>query len=178
MKKLLAICTSLLLLTACNKKVTELPPATQTGANTFGAKVNGELWVPKGFAGIPANDALQVRFLANMNMYINAMDFSKSPTEKEFEIFIQNVTGPGTYQLNTSVTYPTTNASYAYYVKRTLTPQEEWITSSIYTGSVTITKLDIPNKIVSGTFQFNLVNIYNAAQTLSVTEGRFDIKIP
>lgn len=178
MKKILLISLAVLLLAACNKKVTELPPATQTGANTFGAMVNGAFWVPKGFGSFPANDILEVRFLANMNMYINANDFSKSPTEKEFEIFVQNVTGPGTYMLNTNVTYPSASANYAYYVKRTLTPVDEWITSSQQTGSVTITKFDIPNHIVSGTFQFNLVNLYDPSKTMTVTDGRFDIRIP
>ncbi|MFZ1262245.1 MAG: hypothetical protein WAT34_01960, partial [Chitinophagaceae bacterium] len=80
MKKILLISLAAVLLASCNKNVTELPPATQTGANTFGAMVNGAFWVPKGFGSFPANDILQVRFLANMNMYINANDFSKSPT--------------------------------------------------------------------------------------------------
>ena len=178
MKKLLVVCLPVFLLLACKKETTELPPATQTGANTFGAKVNGALWIPKGFGPFPANDILQVRFLANTDMYINAMDISSSPNETEFEILVKNITGPGTYQLNTTVSYPTSSANYGYYVKRTLTPVDEWITSATQTGTVTITKLDIPNHIVSGTFQFNLVNIYDPARTLSVTEGRFDIRLP
>ena len=177
MKNIPAICLSLFLLASCNKDVTELPPATQTGANSFGAKVNGAFWVPKSFGPLH-NDILEVRFLANNDMYINASDFSSSPTETEFEILVKNVTGPGTYLLNTDVTYPSTTASYAYYVKRRLTPIDEWITSSQQTGSVTVTKFDIPNHIVSGTFQFNLVNMDFPAQTISVTEGRFDIRIP
>ena len=177
MKNILAICLSIFLLPSCNKDVTELPPATQTGANSFGAKVNGAFWVPKSLGPLN-NEILEVRFLANNDMYINASDFSSSPTETEFEILVKNVTGPGTYLLNTDITYPSTTASYAYYVKRRLTPIDEWITSSQQTGSVTVTKLDIPNHIVSGTFQFNLVNMDFPAQTLSVTEGRFDIRIP
>ena len=54
----------------------------------------------------------------------------------------------------------------------------EWITSANHTGTVTITKYDVPNKIVSGTFQFTLVNLNDASRTMSVTDGRFDIKMP
>lgn len=162
---------------ACNKNVDELPAATQTGANTFGAKVDGNFWVPQGFGVIPANDILEARFTSPTSIIINARNFSKSPTETEFEIFLSNVTGPGTYSLNTDVTRAGATSSYAYYVKRELTPQNEWITSSSYTGTVTITRLDVTNKVVSGTFQFTALNIYNTPQPINVTEGRFDLKL-
>ena len=178
MKKILAICTSIFLLAACNKEVIELPPATQTGAQTFGAKVDGAFWTPKGFGSIPANDKLEIRVLAGTDIYIYARDFSLSPTETEFEIHLVNVTGPGTYLLNADVSYPSSTGNYGYYVKRRLTPLDEWITSSRQTGSVTITKFDLPNHIVSGTFQFTAGSIYNAGGVLTVTEGRFDIRTP
>ena len=49
MKKALSIISLLFILASCKKDVDELPPATQTGAHTFGAKVNGEFWVPQGW---------------------------------------------------------------------------------------------------------------------------------
>ncbi len=43
---------ALLGLSQCKKKdpdpVDQLPPATQTGANTFGCLVNGQAWTPNG----------------------------------------------------------------------------------------------------------------------------------
>ncbi len=170
-------CFALFLFGACKKDVDELPPATQTGANTFGAKVDGTLWIPQGFGAFPANDILEARFTGPASIIINARNFAKSPTETEFEIYIANITGPGTYAFNTDVVRASATTSYAYYVKREFTPQNEWITSSTNTGSVTITKLDVVNNIVSGTFQFNALNIYNAPQPISVIEGRFDIKL-
>ncbi len=178
MKKIVTVCLAGFLLVSCKKEVSELPPATQTGANTFGAKVNGVFWIPRGFGPIPASDKLEVRVLGGTDMYINAMDISSSPTETEFEISVKGITGPGTYLLNTTVGYPSSASNYAYYVKRILTPKEEWMTTSIQTGSVTITKFDLTNKIVSGTFQFNMSDIYDASRTISVTDGRFDIRIP
>jgi hypothetical protein len=108
---------------------------------------------------------------------IKAQNFSSSPTETEFEIVVKGVITPGTYLLNSNVSHPTFSAGYAYYVKRKLTPLDEWITSSTTTGSVTITKVDAANHIVSGTFQFNAASIYNPSQVLSVTDGRFDLKV-
>jgi Family of unknown function (DUF6252) len=173
----IAAASLLLLLSACKKEVTELPAATQTGANTFGAKVNGEFWVPQGFGPIPANDILEGRLMPNKDIYINARNFSSSPNEREFEIYLKGVTAPGTYMLNQTVPYPTTAANYGYFVKRNLTPQNEWITSATNTGAVTITRIDTVALIVSGTFQFTALNLYNNPEPLSVTEGRFDIKM-
>ncbi len=176
MYKILISTLALFLFVACNKEVEELPPATQTGANTFGAKVDGKFWVPKGFGPFPANDILEARMTGTTHLLINARNFSSSPTETEFEILVSGITGLGTYQLNTTVS-PPASTGYGYYVKRNLTPLNEWITSSSYTGSVTLTRLDTVAKVVSGTFQFNALNMYNSPQPISVTEGRFDLRL-
>jgi hypothetical protein len=161
---------------SCKKEVSELPPATQTGANTFGCKVDGKFWVPAGFGIVPTAPKLEARFAGN-DLIINARNFSSSPTETEFEIFIKDVTDNGNYVLNTTTSYPANlSTSYAYYVHRRFTPDNEWITSSLYSGTVTITKIDSINHFVSGTFQFQAINLYNAPQPINVTEGRFDVK--
>ncbi len=177
MKKILINLVALVVLISCKKKVDELPPITQTGAHTFGAKVDGSLFVPQGFGPFPANDILEAHFISNQDLYINARNFASSPNEKEFELFIKGITGPGTYLLNSNTPgSPNTSVSYGYYVKRNVTPENEWITNTQYTGSVTITKVDTVNNFVSGTFQFNAINKYNTPQPISVTEGRFDVK--
>lgn len=177
MKNVLTPIVILFVFASCNKEVEELPPATQTGANTFGAKVDGELWVPQGFGALPANDILEARYTSPNAIMINARNFRKSPKETEFEIFVNNITGPGTYQLNTDITRPALTASYGYFVEREFTPKNEWQTSPTYTGSVTITRFDVVNNIVSGTFQFNALNISGSPEPISVTEGRFDVKL-
>jgi hypothetical protein len=154
-----------------------LPEPTQTGANSFGAKVNGVLWAPQGFGAFPANDILEARMLPDKDIYINARNFSSSPNETEFQIFLKRVISPGTYPLNTTVGFPSSDASYAYFVKRNITPKNEWLTSADYTGSVTITRIDTIALVVSGSFHFNALNLYNAPEAMTVTEGRFDIKM-
>lgn len=163
---------------SCKKEVTELPPATQTGANTFGCKIDGKLWVPAGFGIVPTAAQLEAR-IAGPDLLINARNFSSSPTESEFEIFVKDITvhGVGNYTLNTSAFHPDYTNSYAYYVHRRVTPDNEWITTSTYNGTVTITKIDSVNHFVSGTFEFQAINLYNAPQPVNVTEGRFDVKI-
>jgi hypothetical protein len=162
---------------SCKKEVNELPPVTQTGAHTFGLKLDGKFWVPAGFGIVPTAPQLEARVLGS-DLYINARNFSSSPTETEFEIFVKGLTenGIGTYTLSTSATHPDYSNSFAYYVHRQVTPDNEWVTTAPYTGTVTITKIDSVNHFVSGTFEFQAINLYNTPQPIIVTEGRFDVK--
>jgi hypothetical protein len=179
MKSILIFLSSLFLLAGCKKSVDALPEATQTGANTFGLKLNGEFWVPQKFAGINAPILKAQLTGANINdLSITAQNFASEPTETEFNIFVKNITGPGTYDLNQNTDiYPNASASYAYYVKRKINPLNEWITGSKFTGTVIITKWDPSNQIVSGTFEFNAGSMDSSAQPITVTDGRFDIKL-
>jgi Family of unknown function (DUF6252) len=176
MKRTIRVLTLAFFLFSCKKEITELPNVTQTGANTFGAKVNGEFWAPQGFGPLPANDILEAAALGD-DIRINARNFASSPNETEFAFYIRNVLAPGTFSLNTDASHPTTSSSYGYYVKRRLTPISEWITSSSKTGTITITKIDRTAKIVSGTFEFTANPLVAGDAPLVVTEGRFDIKL-
>ena len=175
MKKICTILLPILILFSCKKDVTELPSATQSGANIFGAKVNGEFWVPQGFGPFPANDKLTSQLFPNGDLRIIAKNIASSPNESEFDMFVTGVTGTGIYLLNNDVSYPSLIKGYGYFVRRKLTPTNEWITSSTNTGTVTITRFDPANHIVSGTFQFNAGSLYTPGNILSVTEGRFDL---
>jgi len=164
-------------LLSCKKEISDLPAATQSGAHTFGCKIDGNFWVPAGFGIVPTAPKLEAK-IAGSDLYLNARNFSSSPTESEFEIFIKGLTetGTGNYTLNSGPSYPDYSNSYAYYVHRKFTPDNEWVTTSPYTGTVTITKIDSVNHFVSGTFEFQAINLYNNPQPISVTEGRFDVK--
>ena len=179
MKNILFLLSSLLILAGCKKTVDALPDATETGANTFGLNLDGKIWVPQKFAGINAPILHAQLSGSNQNdLVITAQNFASEPTETEFQLYIRNITGAGTYQLNQNTDiYPNAAGSYAYYVKRKINPLNEWITSSQYTGSVTITKWDLPNMIVSGTFEFKAASIDSSATLITVTDGRFDIKL-
>ena len=168
-----------LLLCSCSKEVKELPPASQSGANTFGCKVDGAYWVPSGFGIIPTAPKLEARMLPDYTLIINARNFSRSPTETEFEIRVKNVTTTGDYLLNTNTTHPGLDASYAFYVRRRFNPTDEWITNAQYTGKVTITKIETgTNAIASGLFEFDAIGIINPGHVIHITEGRFDVKLP
>ena len=176
MKNIIAIATAAIFIVSCSKDK-DLPDPTDTGEHKFGAKVNGEIWEARGFGPFPANDVLEaVRYGSSGDIVIKARNFASSPLEKEFYIFVKGATATGTYPLNSNASHLSWDNSYAYYVVRNFTPQNEWITSVTHPGSVTFSKIDTVNRILAGTFQFEMLNWYNTPQPLSVTEGRFDIR--
>lgn len=176
MKRIFAFLAFALFFISCGKD-RDLPDPTETGANKFGAKVNGEVWEARGFGPFPANDVLEAqRYGTTGDIVIKARNFASSPLEKEFYILVKGVNAPGTYSLNSNASHLSWDNSYAYYVVRNFTPQNEWITSTSHPGTVTFTKVDTVNRILAGTFQFEMLNWYNTPQPLSVTEGRFDIR--
>ena len=60
--------------------------------------------------------------------------------------------------------------TYSIYIFNTLVSY----TSQIYTGKLTITKLDPVNQIVSGTFWYNIQDTYGVVH--HITDGRFDMQ--
>lgn len=162
---------------SCKKNIKNLPDETQTGTNTFGAKVNGENWGPLKAGILPTAAILEASFAGNNSIKITARNFSRTPIETEMEIFLKDITEPGVYPLNqTTEAFPNQTASYAYYVKRNLNIEDEWITGSSAGGQVVVTKYDLPNRILSGTFQFT-ANAKFGSAPITVTEGRFDVKV-
>jgi hypothetical protein len=174
LKNILYLSGILFFLAGCKKEITELPSESSTGANTFGALVNNAFWIPKGFGIVPTAPILEARYGLNNAVLINARNFASSPKESEFEILLNNVTGPGVYVLNDEGG----SGNYAYYVERKLVPHGEWRTNAQNTGQVVISVADTINRIIAGRFEFVAASltIYGAAP-VHVTEGRFDIKI-
>ena len=165
---------TLLLSFSCEKKnifnpepPDELPPATMTGANTFGCLVNGEVWRP--YTESIWESSLNVKhdkgWVNCDQLFIGANRKFSSDFNQEIiinvwcpKLGINNITpGKGVF-LDFFVEPP---CGYRYRVD-TLSP---------YT--INITKLDTINNIASGTFEFTVIN--NECQdTLRITEGRFD----
>lgn len=177
MKKVVLLASVLLTLClSCKKEISNLPGETQTGAGTFGARVNGELWGPLKAGILPTAPILEARYGGQRSVFINARNFSRTPIETEMEIYLRGITGPGTYPLNqTTAKSPGQSASYAYYVKRNMHVEDEWITSAEATGEVVVTRFDTVNHVIAGTFQFTANARYGSAP-ITVTEGRFDVK--
>lgn len=140
-----------------------LPPATQTGQRTFGCLVNGQAWTPAGspFAG-PLFTAQyydkRLGISANRAVLLN-----KTTSFQRLGFSINNIATPGSYALNDSLrvgSYENFDSACSMH------------TSTSQTGTVVITRLDLVNRIVSGTFAFTLET--PACGKVVVTDGRFD----
>lgn len=146
--------------------LSQLPPATQIGANTFGCLLDGEAFIPRGGQN-PLDCVYQ---LINGERFFNVQgnkedtDFnliriSLSTKAKELEegetyLLIENEVGNA-------------YARYSYNTNATFTSQTN-------SGTLTITKLDLDNQIVSGIFSFDIIDFEGNLR--QIRNGRFDMR--
>jgi hypothetical protein len=179
---ILVIFSLTLLSSSCKKHVIQpanqlslLPPATQTGARTFGCLINGQAFVPHNrsllegpmmqcnyvytaggyFFTVGGGNKNSDGSISDIILETDSLAVSEGQTIKLTDHYI-NGKAFGDYQIINAPSY-----SYYYY------------TNQILTGQLTITKLDLAKQIASGTFYFNVLS--NSGDTVKVTNGRFDM---
>ena len=174
----------ILLITAicsCTNSLTEeenwnpqLPPITQTGANTFGCKINGEIMIPRDsrksqLGGIPTGVAYGWSTITANYDWIKAVDRYTSRGGIAFKLpEIQNL-GIGEYEVKTMIGgYVSTNPNVVYMGAS----YNGYYGSIEGTGKIIITRYD--DEVISGTFYCKLKNDHNPNNIIEVTEGRFD----
>ncbi|PZE15684.1 hypothetical protein DNU06_16700 [Putridiphycobacter roseus] len=151
----------------------QLPAATQTGANTFGCIVDGEVYIPKGNFSYKAIEGPS--YYQNEGLFIiNTLNIKDFDDWIYVCIYIKNaVYYTGIYSnigYTTSsfddrvveVFHEDSNAFVVYSVDSTVNHYVE------------ITKLDLDNKIVSGLFEFTAIT-EDKTDTIKITNGRFDL---
>jgi len=173
---MLALLACALLTAACTKKdpnqtSASLPSATQTGANTFGAMVNGVVFTPNDYFGNFGKD-LNAYYGAPTSgdpryMEVDAYDYVASPNKGMRIASNMPLQAGQTYSLQAS-------ANNLVSIKYLLNELNEYDVITPLTGQLTITKFDQQNRIISGTFYFDAVN--STGDKVSVTDGRFDVK--
>ena len=173
MKKFILLVAVFITLSSCKKDhVNEaLPAATQTGAGVFACKVNGRSFIDKSGGyfncfyqlvggeynfGIGAHD----NDFENTNLpwSIGLLTYDRAIAEGETLQLLERDIGNTFGQLGIS---PTVSNYYSV------------PTDQIYTGELTITKLDFTHKIVSGTFWFDVLSPITG-ERIEIREGRFD----
>lgn len=152
--------------------IDQLPPATQTGAGTFGCIVNGKVFKPKG-------DIFSGPILSCANQYINGGYYFQltaiskgSSTNYSIGIFADSLK----IENNVSYTLKTKNKRegiYGLYSISEIQGLINYMTDDRYIGELKITKLDEINRTVSGTFWFDAVDTNGGK--VEVREGRFDM---
>lgn len=146
-----------------------LPNATQTGAGVFACLKNGQIWVSKtgtdymnanisdtsfGVGGRQSTGAISSEMFSigiNEDKVIHGSLFRLNDTAKHFARYDGN-----------NVSCFTSNGGYGS------------VSVKAYDGELKLTKVDTINKILSGTFWFNIKTSY--CDTMRITEGRFDIR--
>jgi hypothetical protein len=150
-----------------------LPPATQKGSNTMGARINGVIWV-KGacISCIGGQTGLSVTGNnGTFRIYGEAPNSSGGKTSIIF--FMRGVTHTGDYPLTKDVLNSSTVSDGELSIDKDNTTLI-YKTDDTHLGTVTITKLDPSNHIVSGVFSFDAINQKDINDTTHITEGRFD----
>jgi hypothetical protein len=180
-----AVLLTLLALGACKKEEVYpeliLPGATQAGANTAGAKIDGKVWVPETslFVGSPISASYQ----KEGSRYTLRLGFSRVPAtetapfnETSIRFLVPDVRATGRIELNrvAQPTTPSISAPYGTFKYAKPFPGREFITGPDASGYLTITRLDTVARIVAGTFEFQARET-NGGATITVSEGRFDV---
>ena len=175
MKTALLPLLALLALAQCKKKsnpdpVAQLPPATQTGANTFGCLVNGRPWTPQGFDGSLNLSASYDRTYRQGTFSLAAYRYENGArTRQGIGVFSDSMRSAGRYRMRVGGHHGgsfTDGSQTCVYRSLDL--------NGYCRGELVMTRFDEAAGIFSGTFAFTLAN--PGCDTIRVTAGRFDYK--
>jgi hypothetical protein len=177
MKTMLCCLAVLIVFSTCKKnELDALPPATQTGAMTFGCLIDGKAWVPQGgglFSGLKPVEGGYIGAASAGGMRNNVWISANSTNGEGMDFYLRQVNKPGEYLLNSdtglrpAILLP---ENYMIYYGKGF----YYGTTSQYTGKIIVTRADTTQGVVSGTFEFTGYNP-TTKQTISVTQGRFDV---
>ena len=174
---LLCVLCAFLSLLACSgddpSPIEQLPPATQTGAETIGCLINGKAFTPKGaFLGPPSRGSSYQFIYNDGDSFFNFQVFARHLPDP-FQSVYMNVIFQNFEDLQEDRVYflgdIILHKGQAGYGNASI---EIYETNSQHTGTLTITHYDYDNRIVSGTFEFE---VEVDGEVLKVTDGRFDM---
>jgi len=161
--------------TSCNSDddqpqnpIDKLPPATQTGEQTFGCLINGEAFIPDNF-GMGRPNAFYQFVNGSYTLGISA-SYSGGEHLESVAIGAIDVEPiiASTYNLKE---LESGNYFGRYSIRGGLLLNK--ITTKSLPGNLIITNFDPENFIISGTFEFTVFD--NDGKEIKVTDGRFDM---
>ena len=174
MKNLLLVLFTSFMIISCDKDenpqpinpVDQLPPATQTGKNTFGCLLDGKVFTPGN-----VSNPVDCQYQLIEGDYYFGIDGARRFDSNNYiaiglgTIKVQLIEG-NTYSL---LEQEDGKANGAYFKDVSTT-----YTSIINTGELKITKLDNVKQIISGTFWFDILDSQGIKH--EIREGRFDMQ--
>jgi hypothetical protein len=163
-----------------------LPAITQTGANTFGCYIDGKLLTPRD--GAPdlygPNKGMRRLALGTAPNYIyNEIYIDDRKSEKGGLLRIHTIelhrNGEGTYTINESNCQNGLDANTSININCRVYDAKaqifKWYCSIENAGTLTISRYDYDNGILSGTFSCTMQNRDNPNEQIEISQGRFDI---
>ncbi|MEQ1796502.1 MAG: hypothetical protein ABL872_01050 [Lacibacter sp.] len=172
--QLLGLLFLLIITSSSNCKKTlfgeNLPAATQEGKNTCGFLVNGKVWV----ASKNGFDELSSYYDPTFNggtFHISAKKYNggSSSDFTSFAVASYNISGTGYYKLNIN---PDAVGIFSNSINYCFLNWDDTIPN--HNAFLNISKFDLQNGIISGTFEFALTK--TGCETVRITQGRFDMK--
>lgn len=135
------------------------------------AKVNGKIWQSRScWTCIGGGSGLDVEYSSG---YLRIS--GEQGDEGTFiSLEVQDVKGSGSYTLKDKSLSGIFGKNGTY--GRVFISQGSKYYETTATSTGTVTKLDVANKIISGTFSFRAQNEENSSEFVEVTDGRFDVK--
>lgn len=166
------LCSGSLLVAGCTKSnvspTDQLPPATQTGANTFGCLLNGKTFLPNGGGlGMPNYSVIYEPDYRKGQLSISASRYTKEgdpDSRQSLTIVADSVQAPGHYPLNRRF------QEGLFSDRRGCNFYSE--DPRYRVGELILTRADKARGIISGTFHFTLYQ--PGCDSVIVTQGRFD----
>ena len=155
----------------------ELPPITQTGANTFGCLIDGNVFIPKdktGYTPPGGGTPKGIEILGNNSVFVIQ---ARNYTNIYIYIYIpENLPIKTTYKFGSSpgVSYGLNSPNLPHLF--CIINNKKFL-SSKNSGEITFTKANFNSKIYSGVFNLTLKNQDNPNETLEIKDGRFDINL-
>lgn len=168
-----------------------LPPITTEGKNTFGCLVDGKLYLPKKGSTFKSpyvkeyyySERISTQFYGTLKIGAERWRAENEPSFQYLEfVLFKRVYSAGEYNLFTDSTVynhdlgMNQKQSYVRYIMRDSEMGidfDSYGTINPQAGKMNIIKLDTINKIISGTFWFDAVDL-KTGDTVKIRDGRFD----
>lgn len=166
---------ALLGLSQCKKNdpdpVDQLPPATQTGAGTFGCLVNGQAWTPRGNNGFSNYSVSYDPSYHHGTLNVSTYRYigKEADNYQTIGFFSDSLRGVGSYPLTII------GHQEAVFIDHVTGCKFQSRDTHYRRGTLTITRLDLRAGIIAGTFAFTLYK--PGCDSIRVTNGRFDCKL-
>ena len=175
--KLFLVIVGLLIITSCDKNddqipLEQLPPATQTGAQTFGCLINGKPFIPPLFG----SNSPRAFYQFARGAYTLGISAGKGGGVEMVNIFIGAIDINGLQVGEYSLIERKSGNYFGTYLGGA-EAEEGWLsifsTSNGNPGVLNITNFDPEKFIISGTFSFTLID--ENGEKIQITDGRFDM---